>query len=113
MCADRHTDIHDPHRTPQETSGGSTSYVSCQQLLDVAHRMVDYVPGTDILTLRSYLFDALPPEYKEQIDQICCRQQPPAVNNISINAPGNMVAPGAHTVTLNNRLLPPQTAADG
>ena len=113
MYADGHPDIHAPNLSPPEPSGGLTVKEFCLHLLDVARRMVNCVPGTDILTLRCFLFDVLPPEYREQIDQICCQQPRPAGNNIIINTPGNMVAPGAQTAVLNDQFLPPQAAMGG
>ncbi len=113
MCADGHTDIHAPRLIPPEPSGGQTVDEFCRHMLDTAQHMVNYVPGTDILTLRCFLLEVLSPEYKDRIDQICRHQPPPTISNININAPGNMVAPGAQTATMKDRFLPPPTAVNG
>lgn len=113
MYADGHPDIRDPNLTPPEPSEGQTVDEFCLHQLDVAQQMVNYIPETGVLTLRCFLLDTLPPKYKGLIDQICRKPSRPAVNNININTPGNMVAPGAHTATLNDHYLPPQAVMGG
>lgn len=113
MHADGHPDIHNPCRRPPSPHGEEPSEEFCLHALDMAQQLVDDAPTVDLIHLRYFLSTILPHRYTEQIRQIRRRPSASAACSININAPGNVVAPGAHTAMLNDSYLQPPPAVDG
>ncbi len=81
-----------------------------RSVLAKVQRVLDKYPQIDIIHLKYLLHETMPRKYDKQIEQLHRKSQQGATLNISIDCPSNNKS-RTRTVTLNDHLQPPQTAA--